>query len=35
MIEILVEAMNGDDHPVCVAAVSLLNRRIRVPNDGF
>jgi hypothetical protein len=35
MSEVFAEAVNGENYPVCVAAVSLLNGGIRVPDDGI
>ena len=35
MAEILSETVQCDDHPVCVAAETLLNGRFRVSDDGF
>jgi hypothetical protein len=34
-IEVVFEAVNRQDHPICVAAVATLYRGARVSNDGF
>jgi hypothetical protein len=35
LVEVLSEAVNGDDDPVSVATVTLLNRRYRLTSESL